>query len=148
MPEINLNNNQYENLIKLIFLGNWIINFTREPQGRLKEFDELEQFIYSFAQESGLGRWFKKDAGSGQILPTEPFVTEVKVNGFIEDYNDEIFWDQLIHRLATRDAINKFGEGALSKLKFEEFHQKILPFTQKYSDEFEKKGLDNIKIKK
>ncbi len=51
--EIKFTKEQYEDLIKIVYLGNWMIN-TFRTDDRIEKFEELEQHILSYSREFGL----------------------------------------------------------------------------------------------
>ena len=73
---------------------------------------------------------------------------EQEVMEFIEAYEDENFWEELIDKLATRDAIKKFGVEKLDKMEQYERMKKIWEEEEKYTKEFEEKGIQRLKILK
>ncbi|MDI6791796.1 MAG: hypothetical protein QME81_02850 [bacterium] len=66
---------------------------------------------------------------------------------FIEEYKNDTFWEELIHRLAERDLIRQLGGiKNVAKLSFEECVKKIVVLEEKYAAEFEARGLDGLSI--
>ena len=65
----------------------------------------------------------------------------------MDDYNDENFWEELIHHLSRRDLIEAYGEDAIRKMSLEELFEKEEPFIEKYTDELEDHGIKNLRIK-
>ncbi len=61
-----------------------------------------------------------------------------------EDFEINTFWEQLIDRLAIRDLFNQYGEDTVKQMDEKEFFLKRSQFREKYEDEFEKNGLQNI----
>ena len=142
--EISLTKDQYENLIKLVFLGDWLVNSFRTD--RISDFDELENHIYSHAQAFGLEKYVLYDEGAKEYFPTDAF--EQSVVDYIEEYDEDNFWDELVHSLGQRDFVRHYGRAAIQKMKFEEMLEKEAPFVQKYADEFEKNGLRDLGLVK
>jgi len=143
--KIEFNKNQYEGLIKLVYLGNWMVNAYRIDDC-LKEFEEIEEYVLSFSDEMDFDNYVVYDKKFKKHFPTRKFEEEVDV--YVDEYNDEMFWDELIDRLAKRDFINKYGEEAIHKMDLEERFGKLQPFINKYEREFEKYGIENLVIKK
>ncbi len=138
--DITLNENQYENLIKLVFLGDWLINSFRTE--RIKDFEELESLVYSFAQDSELEKFVSFDEATREYFPSDSL--EEAVVDYIEEYDEDNFWDELVRSLGQRDFVRHFGRAAIQKMKFEEMLEKERPFVEKYVAEFEKSGLRNL----
>jgi hypothetical protein len=138
--EISLTQDQYENLIKLVFLGSWLVNSFRTD--RITDFDELENHIYSYAKDSGLQRCVAYDEATKEYTPSDAL--EESVASYIEEYDEDSFWDELVRSLGQRDFIRQYGQAAIQKMKFEEMLEKEDPFIQKYAQEFEKNGLQHL----
>ena len=149
--EIELTKEQYENLIKLVYLGNWMINAIRsgnEGDERIKKYDEIEQHIFSFAKDAGLKKYIEFDKKFNRFFPTREFEENTDVEQYREEYDDYIFWEELIDRLARRDFIREYGEDTIKKMSIKERIEKEYPFEEKYGEEFGKNGLQNLEILK
>lgn len=143
--KINFTKKQYETLLKAVYLGNWMVNSTDdEPEGN--QFDKVEEYICSFAKDFGLEQYVTYDEGDKAYYPSRMLEEDEEVDGYIQRYDDYIFWDNLASSLAGRDMVNEYGEEAIKKLSdIERFTQKQ-PFAEKYDDEFAKNGVKNLII--
>jgi hypothetical protein len=144
--DISFTKEQYENLVKLIYLGEWMINGIRTDD-RIKKFEDLEQYIYSFYKDFGLEKYVEYDEKSKKFFPTNELEMESDVEGYRLDYEDEVFWDELIDRLARRDFIRQYGEKVIKKMEWKERMEKEDPFIERYDDEFQKHGIERLEIK-
>jgi hypothetical protein len=147
MIKIEFTKAQYEDLIKLVYLGNWMINAICTDD-IVKKYDNVEQHIYSFAKDVGLDRYIEFDSELNKFLPTTELEEDEEIEKYREEYDDEIFWDEVTDRLAKRDFIKKYGENAIKKMTWKERLEKEYPFIEKYEEEFEKYGIENLEIKK
>jgi len=147
MIEIKFTKTQYENLIKLVYLGNWMINAIRTDD-RIKKYEDIEQYIYSFAKEVGLDKYIEFDNELNKFFPTKEFEDDTDVDKYREEYDNETFWDELIDRLARRDFIKEYGDNVIRKMTLKEQIEKEHPFIEKYEEEFERYGVERLEIKK
>ena len=147
MIKIEFTKAQYENLIKLVYLGNWMINAIRTDD-IVKKYDDVEQHIYSFAKDVGLDKYIEFDSELNKFFPTKELEEDEEMEKYREEYDDEIFWDEITDRLAGRDFIRKYGENAIKKMTRKERSEKEYPFIEKYEKEFAKYGIENLEIKK
>lgn len=147
MTKIEFTKAQYENLIKLVYLGNWMINAIRTDD-IVKKYDDVEQHIYSFAKDVGLDKYIEFDSELNKFFPTKELEEDEEMEKYREEYDDEIFWDEITDRLARRDFIRKYGENAIKKMTWKERSGKECPFIEKYEREFAKHGIENLEIKK
>lgn len=148
--KIELTKEQYESLIKLVYLGNWMINAIRSGapgDERVKKYDDIEQYIYFFAEEIGLEKYVEFDKESNQFFPTKEFEESADIEQYREEYDDATFWEELIHRLARRDFIKEYGEDVIRKMDWKERMEKEDPFIEKCEKEFEENGIENLELR-
>ncbi len=144
--KIDLIKEQYENLIKLVYLGNWMINSVRLEDGRIKKYDDIEQYIFSFAKNFGLERYVEFDQKYNQIFPTREFEEDQELEQYEEEYDNEVFWQELSNRLGSRDFLKRYGQETIKKMEQKERFLKEQEFIIQYEEEFEKHGIDRLGI--
>jgi hypothetical protein len=145
--EIKFTKDQYDSLIKLVYLGNWMINSIRDGGKEIKKYDDVEQYIYSFAKEFGLDNLIEYDTQTKQYYPTWELDDNPEVEPYRQDYENEVFWDELTDRLARQDFVRHHGEKAIRKMSQKEHFEKLHPFIEKYEEEFYKHGIERLEIK-
>lgn len=142
MMEIPFTKEQYKALAMLVFLGNWLANATRvEP---IQEFDDMQKHILSYAKQFDLPDIVEEESGTGDSYPTDKF--EDELSPYIDEYNQDNFWEELIHSLAYRDLREEIGGDAFANLEREELNDKLQPHMEKYAKEFEQNGIGNLRI--
>ncbi|MCL6614132.1 MAG: hypothetical protein K6U03_05905 [Firmicutes bacterium] len=143
--QINLTPEQYEILIKLVYLGNWVVNGALTPDERLPDFDEVEELVYAqaggLAEEMGLVRDEK-----GRFFPSAALEDELME--FIDDYEEDCFWDHLSQRLAYRDLVEELGEEAVEMMPPNERAEALYRHEERYDREFEESGLEDLRLVK
>ena len=145
--EIKVTKKQYKDLMRLVYIGNWLVNAFRMEHEHIKKYNDIEQYIFSFAQEAGLKKYIEYVEKYGKFFPTRELEEDEEIIELIDEYENEIFWDELINRSALRDLINKYGEDTIKKMSLEERIKKKSPFIEKYEREFEENGIKNLIIK-
>ncbi|MGQ9780387.1 MAG: hypothetical protein ACUVRM_11050 [Bacillota bacterium] len=143
--QIELTPKQYEILMKLVYLGNWLVNSFRNQEERLPEFDEVEDLVYAQAGPLAEEMGFSRDE-HGHFFPTEELDEELM--GFVDDYEEECFWDHLVQRLAYRDLAEEIGEEAIEMMPPRERNEILARYEERYNREFEECGLDNLRLVK
>ncbi len=144
--KIEFSKEEYLKLLDMVNIADWVIHsFTTGEGEGTREYRELQAKIFSFAQEYGLDDLVELFEGSYE--PTRKFEDESPAFDFIEEYEEEVFWDELIDRLTQRDMEVKHGEDWLDEIfeneeLFREYQDKLL----EYEEEFEKYGLDRLKL--
>lgn len=138
--KIELSPKQYQTLLELVYLGNWMINSYRE--NTIAKYDDLEQQLFSMAKEFDLA-----DLADDEGYPTLKFEEETPVHDFTGEYDDNLFWDELPHRLAVRDLHQKYSKTELKRLSDEQIYKELGDLTEKYTAVFDQSGLDTLTLK-
>ncbi len=133
--EIKLTDKQYRYLLDLVYIGNWIINSTRESD-RIKEYDGVESLIFSHcARDRKMSKLI--EILDGEIIPSRAFA-EGGIHEAIAAYEDVAFFEILAEELALRDMD---GE-PLTRENYDDLMDRI----DQYLDEFDENGTDHIKV--
>jgi superfamily II DNA helicase RecQ len=143
--QISLTKEQYKTLVEMINCGEWMINATRTD--RIKKYEKLEQYIYSFTKEAGLQDCIDYDDELKMFFPTKEF-EETSLHPFHDEYDQETFWEELIDQLAQRDLIAQFGAESFMKLPDKERSAARYEAETIYNKEFEKNGIENLVLVK
>ncbi|KHE66874.1 hypothetical protein [Halobacillus sp. BBL2006] len=139
--KINFTKKQFRTLIELIYLGEWTANSSREVD-RVEKYEELMEYIYSYADKFGFDDLVVHDKKLNGHYPTREF--EEEMENYIDENDEEVFWHQLVTRLAMRDAKN---EGTLHPDQ-ESLITRGFELENEYEEEFETHGLARLKIQK
>ena len=146
---IEISEEQFERLLKLVYLGNVMINDTRKEtkeDPRLKEYDEIEEKFLRLAHEKGDVDLVQFDIKTGKFHPALALIEDEEMNAFIDRYIDDIFWEELAARLAERDVWEEIGEEVMSAIEDKEKARLYSEAESKYYREFEESGVDNLRI--
>ena len=65
---------------------------------------------------------------------------------YIDEFEEETFWDELIDRLANRDILREIGEKKLLSINKEERMKIYFDFEERYQEEFEEHGVERLEI--
>lgn len=139
--EIKLTKRQYEKLMRLIYLGNWVIN-GYHPEDSDEETDALEDFLYGQARNFGLSKHVFYDEEVDGWYPTKE--TEDVWLADLDDYKNDVFWEELEYQLADRDLVARYGEQRVDQMDPEERERMAVELADSYYDEFVKNGLKNF----
>ncbi len=142
--KIEFSQDQFETLLRLLYLGNWMANAYAEDEEGNTEFVELISYICARARDMGLSDLIGQDKEAGFL---EAFEEVEDLNEIIENYDDSVFLDKLIYNLAGRDMLNKFGEEKLEAMVDEEYFKIEGSYVQKYQEEFARNGIRNLTVK-
>ncbi len=142
--QITLSQDQYEKLLHLVFLGNWLVNSYRGNK-RLEPYDKLAEDIMSFAPSAGLKDRIEFDEFEGRYYPSGKLDEEMRK--FWEEYDEDVFWNMLIDGLAERDYGRQHGEEGLDTMEWDEYEKKLGPFLKKYEKEINEHGLERLEVR-
>ena len=144
MKKLDLTDAQFRTLLQLVYLGNFMANATRDET--IQEYDDIEQYIYVNAEKFGCGEFVDVHDAVDGVYPTRNF--EEMMNLLVEKYDNDFFYDELIHRLSERDLIAKYSEAEVLKMGIVERIEKEREFTKIYDREFSEKGIENLVLHK
>ena len=132
--KIELTDRQFRYLLDLVYIGNWVINSTREND-RIKEYDQVESLVFSHCLQQKMSKLV--EIYKGELIPSRAF-SDGGIHEAIENYEDVIFYEILAEELALRD-MN--GE-PLTRENYGELLERI----DTYLSEFDRHGTDNISV--
>ena len=118
---IELTDKEFRRLLDLVYIGNWILNSTREKD-RFEDYDILQEKLFALCAKNGMNalisRW------QGHIFPSSAYENG-GIHEAIADYEDAVFFDILAD-----------SEPA----DYTELNARM----DEYMDEFEKSGVENL----
>ena len=133
--EIKLTDKQYRYLLDLVYIGNWVINSTRESD-RIREYDGVESLIFSHcARDRKMSKLI--EILDGEIIPSRAFA-EGGIHEAIAAYEDVTFFEILAEELALRDLD---ADQATA-----ENYDEVMERMEEYMGEFEAHGTDHISV--
>ena len=131
---IELTDKEFRRLLDLVYIGNWILNSTREKD-RFEDYDILQEKLFALCARNGMSaltsRW------QGHIFPSQAYENG-GIHEAIADYEDAVFFDILAEELARRD----MSAEQISQDDAEELNARM----EEYFAEFEKHGIENVKV--
>ena len=131
---IELTRQQFRYLLDLVYIGNWVLNSTREND-RIKEYDQVESLIFSQCLSQGMKSLVEQL--DGELIPSRAFA-DGGIHEAIENYEDVVFYEILAEELALRDMD---GE-PLTRENYGALMDRI----DAYLSEFDQHGTDNISV--
>ena len=132
--KIELTERQFRYLLDLVYIGNWVINSTREDD-RIREYDDLESQIFSHCLHHNLEKLV--ELYEGNLIPSREYANG-GIHEAIEQYEDVIFYEILAEELAMRDMD---GE----PMTRENYHA-LMDRIDAYLSEFDRNGTDHISV--
>ena len=147
--KIEISKGEYKTLLQIFELADWVLTAHKtEEDKRHKLFHKLEQKLFSLADGMGYGSLIEYSKELREYFPTRKYEDTCSVMEFIEEFEDDSFWDELIDRLAMRDTIREVGEVEFKALEISERITLVESHKDIYWDEFEAHGLSRMYIAK
>ena len=132
--QLELTKKEFRRLLDLVYIGNWILNSTREDD-RIPDYDELESKLFGKCRELNMPGL--AELWNGTVIPSRAF-EEGGIHEAIMDYEDTVFFEILAEELARRD----MNYEPIGKENYDELVERM----NAYIAEFEEHGTDNILI--
>ena len=145
--KINFTKKEYRSLLDIIQIADWIINsHSIEQRKETEEYEEVFQKPLACAKEMGCEDLIEYVNRDGKYYPTHTFENESLAHQFIDDFQEEIFWEELVSRLARRDLLKTKPTSSAVELSEEELFSAMIEAEKKWIKEFEAFGLDRISV--
>ena len=138
---VELNPDEYRKLVELAYMGEWMINAHHDPDFQ----DEAASKVLQQLLASGSLDNVTEDPETGEHLMDTDW-TERIYDDYIADYDDHVFWDELVERLAQRDLAGERGVNADSINRDDDLFE-LRPLEERYRLELEENGLDRLHIR-
>ncbi len=148
--KINFTKKEYLLLLDVLYMADWVLNAHREADEKedTREYEKLEQKILSYAKKMGMEKYVDFDPEYNMYFHSRFFEDTRRAQEFIDEFENDCFWEELINRLTKRDFLKSFSEKEIKEMDPYTRFERLLELSEKYSDEFEKNGLKNILVKK
>lgn len=136
---IDMDDHHYINAMDMIILGQRVINQFRAKN--IRKYETTLEYFMDLKTEFGE----EPETGYHNCLDEENCINQGNdiINGYQNQYNDMVFWNELTSRLAARDAILKYRERSID-MTVEEKLNMISDVMRKYEVEFGQNGLKNL----
>ncbi len=134
---------QYKTLLKVVETATWIAGVGTDYGAQSDDFKifcneahEIAEHLKSFAKEMNASKLIDEES--------EEFNNMLDiVSNVMEEYENVVFYDNLIHKLIIRDCVKKYGKNYY-KFSPEERMVKHLEFSKKYESAISEYGIDKI----
>jgi len=139
---------EYRLLLDLLLAADWVIHGHRkEEPAEAEPYRMVVQKFLSWAQDFGMGELVEIDEGNNQYRPTEKLEQETSAWRLLDAYEDLVFWEELIVRLAERDVAHMPGKSDIANMTVEDYKRLAGPLEDKYASEFYEHGLDRLTLR-
>ena len=143
---LDIPDSDFERLLKLAYMGEIMLNDWAKDgdwSDDQRASADLLLDLCARAADTQYSYLVEQDEKSGEWVPSKELRAEMEP--VIKTYDDEVFWDELVHRLARRDMSREYGEDAdrISDAHFAKAEDAFLDF---YNDEVDVHGIERLVV--
>lgn len=147
--KINITKKEYRLLLDILSISSWVMSSHKiDKDPKSAPYEELEQKFMSFAKNFGCEHLVTYDNESNTYYPTRELEESDSHQNFIDEFEEDTFWDKLGIELAKRDLIIEMGLKKLNDMDPFDRLSEIDKTANKYHEEFEQSGVKNLRISK
>ena len=144
--KINFTKKEYRLLLDMVEMADWVLNAHKTASSdEIKKYSGLYQKILSYAKDMGFENLIVYEKDLDRYLATAEYEESAHMR-YIEEFEDDVFWDALPLRLAERDLIKEVGEKKYEEMEFVERASKLVELESHYYKELEDNGIDNFRF--
>ena len=140
---------QFKILLRMVYIANTVANGHRDDADFLKNYDDLEQYIFSRAKEAGYPAATVRHEIDGEEHhhPSLIFEGDLEVNMLLDGYDLDITIETLSEKLSERDIEKKYGPNAKDKLPPKDYEEILTEVSDEYQKFFLENGFKHIYVK-
>lgn len=147
--KINITKDEYRSLIDIIYIADWVLTSYKSEEGpELKKYKDIMQKFYALAKDMGMENLIKFDKELNAYCETQEFGDTSECHQFIDEYDNDSFWERLIEQLTTRDLEEKLGGKKTGDNDPDNYFERYAAIEKKYMAEFEEHDLANLTLRK
>lgn len=143
---LRLTEDELATLVEMVSLATEVAN-TNQNEGSARDFsrfEDVENKVLASAKHAGLGDCIEFDPTRGKHRVTEEFQEDSFFQEALDEFRNNIFWEELVIRLAERDLIREFGEKKWLAMGEEEQRAAAQGTEQRYWKKFITNGMQNL----
>ncbi len=147
--KVSFTTKEYTRLLELAHLGLWVAGARPDDPATMPErYAEVAQKVFGLAEMFGCADLVESDV-NGELFPHEKLTggpAAEKLDKFVE----EMFWSELVGRLAERDLLSEQGKDTskIDEELSEEEMDRVEVLENAYWREFDAKGVDHLVLLK
>ena len=147
--KINFTKKEYATLVEMILTADWVIQaHDSEPSDETRAYADLRKKLLSHHKEMGMEEAFRYAREDDEYYETAEYEANSPHMGFIDEYEEHIFWDSLAAKLAQRELAAEEALSVAEPPTAEQRAMKLWEIQERYEEEFTEHGLDNLRIEK
>lgn len=135
-------------LSEMLTLACWATFWNHRPGSDegVARFDDMLEKILTRLQHNGQGEMVELDPERQRLRLRKDQEDKTFHAQCYDDMRGEVFWEELVARMAERELSKKHGVGYMESLSDEERKGLAEPITKRYWEEFSKNGIRNLHV--
>jgi len=143
-----ISDKEYRDMLDILHIADVVMSGHRKGEDpRTDSHRALTQKLFALAHGQGLDRLVNFDERTNKYVMTGEFEQSTLAHVLINEFNDHVFWDELISLLTVRDAAKIVGGiDALNAMSDSDRLQVEGSIRQRYTEEFSLNGVANLAV--
>jgi hypothetical protein len=139
---------QFQTLLRMVYVANTVANGNRSEDDLLKDYEELEQYIFSRAKETAFpgATWQHKVGDEVHHHPSLAFEHDPEVNKILDEYEAVVLFELIAHKLAERAIEKKYGPNAKDRMPAKDLEELIEESAEDYQKILLDDGYTNLVV--
>ncbi len=140
---------QFQTLLRMVYIANTVANGHRDSTDFLKGYDDLEQYIFLRAKEVGFpgATSTHQIDGEEHYHPSRVFEGDREVNLLMDMYDMHVAISVLSEKLAERDMRMKHGVNVKDGMLADDYEALVNEISREYEARFLERGFDDIFVR-
>ena len=138
---------EYRQLLELVHLGMWAVTgYQGEDTAAARRYFQFDQKLLGMATDLGCADLVEKQA-DGTMQPAAKLSEDERVREIQSEFQNDVFWHELVTRLADRDLAGEDARRAIETPGVEPpptTDERLKKIEERYWAEFEKNDLANV----
>ena len=142
--KIEFTKDEYRVLLDIVYLANWVVNSFKISDECTPEFEALKSKVFSFARRFGFDGFVERNGVTEEFMESRAFEDSVEEKGYVSEYDDYTFWQELVSRLACKYLLEVLGEEKYRSLSQERRFMMRIRMEERVQDVIDREGLHGV----
>jgi hypothetical protein len=140
---------EYRQLLELVHLGMWsVTGYQGDDTAAAKRYFDLDQKLLGLATDMGCAD-LVEEFNDGTLQPAPKLADDERVREIQSEFQNDVFWHELVTRMADRDLAGEQAKRALDTPGVEappSRDEQLKKLEERYWKEFEKNDLASVVV--
>lgn len=145
--KIDITKKEYRLLLEILHMADWVMHaHENNERDDTAAYDQVMQKLMSYAKEMDCEDWINCQKVDGSYSVTFKMEQESMATQFIEEFENDSFWEELIARLSDRDVLKANKVKSLLDIDADKRFDDLHKAEEKWRQEFSTFDLDRLEI--